>query len=442
MGDAYADIPKTGGDFAKAVAVCINSGKCETEFKGVMCPSFRVLDKSEYSTGGRVRLLKAALNGELGETAFADPRLASAMELCVACKGCKRECENEVDMAMIKVEYLAQHLSQTGVPLRTRLLANLSGYLRYKTLIRYLLTQRNRIPWLAKIMEMFIGLSAKRKIPVPVLKSFLTRPKETRTVEETTGSSTAYHAEVVLLIDTFTNHFAPENAEAAIAVLNRAGYRVITTQTNADKERPLCCGRTMIAHGLVEKARQEARRMLAVLLPHVEAGRQIIGLEPACLLAIRDDYKFLGLGDVADKVASHAILFEEFIAKEMAAKRFKMDFKSLPLITHTQPLQVHGHCHQKAVGAMKAMRKVLKLIPDLKFELIESTCCGMAGSFGIEKEHADVAMQMAEQSLLPALRLKPQARVLANGFSCRHQIREGVNRDAIHIAQLLKEAMA
>jgi glycerol-3-phosphate dehydrogenase subunit C len=201
----------------------------------------------------------------------------------------------------------------------------------------------------------------------------------------------------------------------------------------------LCCGRTHIAHGLVDKARAEARRMLHVLLPHVEAGRPIIGLEPACLLAIRDDYKFLGLGEAANQVASHAILFEEFIAKEIAAKRFALEFKSLN--TDSQPLLVHGHCHQKAVGAMKSMRKVLKLIPDLKFELVESTCCGMAGSFGIEKEHAEVAMQMAEQSLLPALRQQPRARVLANGFSCRHQIKEGVNRDAKHLALLLKEAM-
>lgn len=440
MGDAYADIPKTGGDFAKAVAVCINSRKCETEYKGVMCPSYRVLHESEYSTGGRVRLLKAALNGELGEKPFADTKLAAAMDLCLGCKGCKRECENEVDMAMIKVEYLAQRHLQTSSSLRTRVLANLSGYLRYQKPVKFLLALRNRSYWFAKLIEMFLGLSAQRNIPEPVTRSFLQGPLSKRPAEDTETSPTTYHSEVVLLIDTFTNHFAPNNADAAIAVLNQAGYRVIPTQSTVDKGRPLCCGRTLIANGLVDKARKEARRMLDVLLPHVEAGRQIIGLEPACLLAIRDDYKFLGLGESADKVASQAILFEEFIAKEVSAKRFKLPFK--PVETLDKPLLVHGHCHQKAVGAMKSMRKVLKLIPELKFEFIESTCCGMAGSFGIEKEHAAVAMDMAEQSLLPALRLQPKARVLANGFSCRHQIREGVNRESIHIAQLLKEAMA
>jgi len=436
MGDAYADIPKSGGDFARAVAVCINSHKCETEFKGVMCPSYRVLAQSEYSTGGRVRLLKAALNGELGPTAFHNQDLAKAMDLCVACKGCKRECENEVDMAMLKVEYLAQKIALKKVPFRTRMLANLSRHLHYRNGMRLLIRLRNRVPWLARFSEALLGLCAQRQLPEPVANSYLQRLVEFRP-DKTTST---FHTEVVLLIDTFTNHFAPENAEAAIAVLSNAGYRVITTQTNADRDRPLCCGRTLIAHGLVDRAREEARRMLAVLLPHVEAGRLIIGLEPACLLAIRDDYKFLGLGDAARKVAGHAILFEEFIAREVAARRFELKFK--PVNTHTQPLLVHGHCHQKAVGAMKAMRKVLKLIPELNFEFIESTCCGMAGSFGIEQEHAEVGMQMAEQSLLPALRQKPQARVLANGFSCRHQIREGVDRTSIHLALLLEEAMA
>jgi len=398
-----------------------------------------VLQQSSASTGGRVRLLKAALNGELGTTPFRHADLTAAMDLCVGCKGCKRECENEVDMAMIKVEYLAQQLAQSGTSLRTRMLANLSRYLSMQG-FRYLLALRNRMPLLAKMTERLFGLSAQRKLPEPVAKPYLQRPIVFQPEGETRHGAAEPRAEVVLLIDTFTNHFAPENAEAAIAVLTRAGYRVLTTQTNADTDRPLCCGRTHIAHGLVDKARAEAKRMLSVLLPHVEAGRPIIGLEPACLLAIRDDYKFLGLGEAATKVASQAILFEEFIAKEITAKRFDLIFK--PLSSVEQPLLVHGHCHQKAVGAMKSLRKVLKLIPQLKFELIESTCCGMAGSFGLEKEHAEVAMQMAEQSLLPALRQQPQAQILANGFSCRHQIKEGVKRDAKHLALLLKEAMA
>lgn len=450
MGDAYADIPKTGGDFAKAVAVCINSRQCEVATpKGLMCPSFRATSEAGLSTGGRVRLLKAALNGELGENPFQnDEELARTMDLCVACKGCKRECENEVDMAMIKVEYLAQrHLNQK-IPLRTRLLAQLSHNLhRFGFFAKTMISLRNRVPFLAKMAERLLGISAKWPIPQPHEVSFHQRqarfPAHAPRGKSSPGQASEPIGEVVLLIDTFTDNFAPQQAEDAIAVLSQAGYRVITTRTTEqtpDSDRPLCCGRTHIANGMVDQARIEAKRMLSVLLPHVEAGRWIVGLEPACLLAVRDDYRFLGLGPDADKVASQSILFEEFIVKEMAAKRFELDLK--PIDTNEQPLLVHGHCHQKAVGAMKSMRKVLKLIPALKFEFVDASCCGMAGSFGIEKEHADIALEMAEQSLLPTLRASEQARILANGFSCRHQIEAGVNRPAVHVATLLREALA
>ena len=434
MGDAYADIPQTGGDFAKAVSVCINSQQCETKEQGVMCPSFRVTGKAELSTGGRVRLLKAALNGGLGSSPFIDPNLGEAMDLCVACKGCKRECENEVDMAMIKIEYLAQRLQETRPGLRTRILANLSANIQYYGCFRYLPKIRNRFAPLAKLGEWFLGLSARRKLPELAKTSF-----EASYVELPVNKVIG---EVVLLIDTFTNNFCPENAHAATRFLQHAGYKVHIAEADPETEdtsKPLCCGRTQLANGLVAEARESAWHMVKALLPHVEAGRPIIGLEPACLLAIRDDYRYLGLGEPANKVAKQAILFEEFIAREKQAKRLSIEFN--PVDTGT-PLLVHGHCHQKAVGAMKSMRKVLKMIPGLDFKLIESSCCGMAGSFGIEKEHADISMQMAEDKLLPAVRAEPSARVVANGFSCRHQIKEGTDRQSVHLAVLLDELVA
>lgn len=441
MGDAYADIPKSGGDFARAISVCINSRQCQEKQKGVMCPSFRVTDQLIQSTGGRVRLLKAALNGSPGESGFSAPELVSAMDLCVACKGCRRECENEVDMAMIKIEYLAQQYQQHRPNLRTRLLANLSNNLNYFSCLRFIPKIRNRSRLLAWLGETLLGLSSRRTLPEPATHSFEQQLSNGRAEPDQVLGDKQVVGEVVLLLDTFTNNFCPENAKAAIRVLNRAGYIVYIAghdRKYADADRPLCCGRTQLANGFVAEARQNALHMLKALLPHVEAGRQIIGLEPACLLAIRDDYKFLGLGQVAEKVASHAMLFEEFIAKENQAGRFTPVFKP---VTTGGTLLVHGHCHQKAVGAMKSVRKVLKMIPNLKFEFIEASCCGMAGSFGLEKEHADISMQMAEDALLPAIRKQPQARVLANGFSCRHQIKEGVNRDAMHISILLDEAL-
>jgi Fe-S oxidoreductase len=429
MGDAYADIPKTGGDFAKAVAVCIKSGMCETKPKGVMCPSFRASDDAALSTGGRVRLLKMALNGELGELPFADQALARTMDMCMACKGCKRECENAVDMAMIKIEYLAQRNAIQGTSLRTKLFGNIADWYHRYPLLKRIPALHNRFSWLARLNEKLFGITRERSLPVPASRAFHYDDYHS-TVESKPDN------EVVLLVDTFTKNFNPENAHAALQLLEAAGYRIFIAQPNSDSRQALCCGRTQLAHGLIDEARQHAQQMLEVLLPHVEAGRAVIGLEPACLLAVRDDYKFMGLGESAKRVAASAILLEEFIAKEMQANRFQLQFNP-----SEQQVLVHGHCHQKAVGAMKSMRKVLKLIPKLKFELVESSCCGMAGSFGIEKEHTKMAMQMAEQSLLPTLRENPNATVIANGFSCQHQIREGCDHRPIHIAVLLRDTM-
>lgn len=429
MGDAYADIPKTGGDFAKAVAVCIKSGLCETRPNGVMCPSYRASEDAELSTGGRVRLLKMALNGEFGELPFVDQALARTMDMCVGCKGCKRECENAVDMAMLKIEYLAQRNAVQGATLRTRLFGNIADWYHRYPILKKIAALHNRSPILASLNDTLLGISSRRSLPEPAREGF-------DYFDYSSPVPAEKQNEVVLLIDTFTRTFTPENAHAALQVLEAAGYRVYIATPKGDEQAALCCGRTHLAHGLIADAKRHAVEMLAVLLPHVDAGRPVIGLEPACLLAIRDDYKSLGLGATAERVAAQAILFEEFIAREAGAKRFSLQFNPLG-----RSVLIHGHCHQKAVGAMKSMRKVLKLIPDLEFELIESSCCGMAGSFGIEAEHTGMAMQMAELSLLPVLRKNPDALVVANGFSCQHQIREGCDHRPMHIAMLLRDAL-
>jgi glycerol-3-phosphate dehydrogenase subunit C len=448
MGDAYADIPKNGGNFAKAVAVCINSKACESHNdKGVMCPSFRVTRESNLSTGGRVRLLKAALNGELGDQPFADPVLGRAMDLCVSCKGCKRECENAVDMALIKVEYLAQLNEQDGLSLRSRLFAHTPVWLHRWPSLRRLIAWRNQSILLARWGEKLLGIAASRPLPIPAVRAFqapAARPdvfgsslaqehqaKAAAVLETATVSA----RDVVLWVDTFSRHFEPDIADAALAVLQAAGYRVIIAEP-LDADRPLCCGRTYLAQGMVAQAQAEARRTVEALLPHAKVGRPIIGLEPSCLLSLRDEYKVLGLGGAAVTVAAQAFLLEEFIAREHTAKNWHLKLK--PMDSH---ILVHGHCHQKAVGAMKSMRKVLKLIPGLDFELIEASCCGMAGSFGLEAEHTAIAWEMARQSLLPKLKQSPDSLVLSNGFSCRQQIVEGDGRRSLHLAQLFREAL-
>jgi len=427
MGDAYADIPKQGGDFAKAVAVCISSRQCETRGKGVMCPSYRVTDNPQLSTGGRVRLLKAMLNGELP---LDDVQLAETMEQCLGCKGCKRECENSVDMAQIKIEYLAQRYALNPPSSRTRLFAHTPRWLHRLPWLKNLVVLRNRLPWLAWLGERVLGITANRRLPEAAEQPF--------TVPATTGEEGK--PEVVLFVDTFSLHYDPQIAEAGVTVLERAGYRVIVTvpdEETTEPQRPLCCGRSYLAHGLVEEARAEAERTLRILQPYAEAGLSIVGLEPACLLAIRDDYRALNLGEAAEQVAAQAILFEEFIVREEKAGRFNLSLKPL---SFSEKLLVHGHCHQKAVGAMKSMRRVLKLIPELEFELIEASCCGMGGSFGLESEHAEMAKAMAEDSLLPTIHAAANSPLLANGFSCREQIVEGSGRKARHLAELLCEA--
>ena len=432
QGDAYAGIPATGGDFAKAVAVCISDKQCQRKPKGVMCPSFRATDDVAHSPGGRVQVLKAALNGELGDKAFAGSELADALELCVGCKGCKRECANQVDMAAIKIEYQAQRNELSGVPLRERMVADLPQQLHQRSFMRNLIRWRNRAPWLAKLGERFLGISARRKLPEPAAAPYVEPAQTTR----------AEHDErtVILFVDTFANHFDPEIAQAAHQVLSAAGYSVSTLRPDASDEEParaLCCGRTYLSLGQVEEARREAHRMQIALRPALAAGTPIVGLEPSCILSLRDDHLKLGLGPEAEALAKQVYLFEEFIAREHDRKRLQLELKPLP----PGKTLVHGHCHQKAVGAMKSLRKVLRMIPEFDFEFIEASCCGMAGSFGLEAEHADISMKMAELDLLPALRAAPDAAILANGFSCRHQIREGVERNAQHVALLLRDAL-
>lgn len=432
QGDAYAGIPATGGDFAKAVAVCIGDKQCQRKPKGVMCPSFRATDDSAHSPGERVKVLKAALNGDLGDDAFADPRLAAAMELCVGCKGCKRECANQVDMAAIKIEYQAQRNARLGVSRRDRLVASMPRWLRYRGVLRSLIRLRNGMPWLARLGERLYGISAKRRLPEPAVAAYAA-PADG-------DELAARDKEVILFVDTFAAHFEPEIAEAAHRVLSAAGYNVTTLQPLADDEEPdraLCCGRTYLSLGQVEAARREAKRMHKALRPALAAGTPIVGLEPSCILSLRDDHLKLGLGEEAVALSKQVYLFEEFIAREHDRKRFTLEFKPLS----SGKTLVHGHCHQKAVGAMKSLRKVLRLIPEFEFEFIEASCCGMAGSFGLEAEHADISMRMAELDLLPALRAAPDAAILANGFSCRHQIREGADRQPVHVALLLRDAL-
>ena len=431
MGDAYADIPKQGGDFAKAVAVCIRSGVCEQPGNGVMCPSFKVSADPSLSPGGRVRALKQALNHPEPGYWLDDPQVAETLDLCVSCKGCQRECDNNLDMASIKVEYLAQQRLRGRARLRQRLFARFPLWLHRAPWLGQLIRWRNRHPWLATLGEQLVGLAARVPLPEPAAHPFAPRQSWFEPL-----TPKAEGREVVLWVDSFTSQFAPEQAEQALRLLRLAGYRVRVVHPGSVAGVMLDSGRTLLAQGWVAEAREQALCLLAALEPQLQRGLPIIGLEPAALLMLRDEYRQLQLGPLAELARKRALLLEEFLAHEQQAGRLALRFAP-----QARRLLVHGHCHQKASGAMKSLRRLLKLIPDLDFQFIEASCCGMAGTFGLEVEHVALSHQMAAQALLPALALEPEAELLCNGMACRHQIQVLTGRQPRHLVSLLLAAL-
>jgi FAD/FMN-containing dehydrogenase/Fe-S oxidoreductase len=429
--------PGTGGDpaggFAKAVEMCNNNGHCRKFDAGTMCPSYRVTRDEQHLTRGRANTLRMALSGQLGPDALTSSETRATLDLCVACKGCKRDCPTGVDMAKMKTEVLYQWQRKHGLTTREKLVAHLPRWAPWAARLPMLFNLRDKLPGAAALTERWLGLSAQRSLPRWRRDTFLRRP----------AALAPEQTDVVLLADTFSNYFEPENARAALAVLKAAGYRVHVAQplsSSPEAGRPLCCGRTYLAAGLVDEARAEARRVIEACLPYVARGLPVIGLEPSCLLTLRDEFLVMGLGEEAKTLAANALLFEEFLAREHDAGKLRLPLKALP---ETRAL-LHGHCHQKAFGAVAPVQKILGLVPELKVELIESSCCGMAGSFGYEASHYDVSMRMAELSLLPAVRAADAGTLLvADGTSCRHQIADGTRgaREAVHVARVLERAL-
>jgi len=419
--------PGTGGDpshgFAKAVEMCNNNGHCRKFDAGTMCPSFRVTRDEKHLTRGRANTLRLALSGQLGGD-FASDAVREALDLCVSCKGCRRECPTGVDMAKMKIEFASQRRKSHALTTRERLVAHLPRWAPWAARAPWLVNLRNRLPWLARLTERHVGFSARRSLPAFRRDTFALR-----------GAPLA-EADVVLFVDTFTRYFEPENAHAAVRVLEAAGYRVAVA--GGESGQTLCCGRTLLTAGLVDAARDEARRLIAAIAPAVDRGVAIVGLEPSCLLSMRDEFLVMGLGDAAKRVAERAMLIEEFLASEHAAGRLKLALNKLP---QSRAL-LHGHCHQKAFDVMVPTVAVLKLVPGLAVEVVESSCCGMAGSFGYETEHYDTSLAMAELSLLPAVRkAEADTLIVADGTSCRHQIADGAARDALHVVRVLERAL-
>ena len=412
------------GGLQGAIEMCNNNGACRKMKGGVMCPSYRVTLNEKDVTRGRANTLRLALSGQLGDDALSSDAMHDTMKLCVSCKACKRECPTGVDMAKMKIEALAARARSHGYSLHDRLVAHLPRYAPVATKLSILINLRNSSPLLAKLMERVTGFAAHRALP---------KWSSTPYRDDTTQHNG--QRDVVLLADTFNTWFEPEKLRAARRVLEAAGYQVKLARLPG--QRRLCCGRTYLATGMLKQAKCEATRMVNALLPWAEKGVPIVGLEPSCLLTLRDEYKVLIPGTATDKVAEKAMLLEELIVDDHNQGQLNWTLKA-PATTAL----VHGHCHQKALGAFSAVQQCLDLIPDMDVKLVESSCCGMAGAFGYARETAEVSMQMAELDLLPAVRnADKDTLIVADGTSCRHQIADGTKRQAIHVAEVLLMAL-
>ncbi|WP_375408926.1 FAD-binding and (Fe-S)-binding domain-containing protein [uncultured Methylobacterium sp.] len=419
------------GGFGGAVEMCNNNGTCRKLAGGAMCPSYRATREEQHLTRGRANSLRLAISGQLGPDAFTSLEMKRTLDLCVSCKACRRECPTGVDMAKMKVEFLHHYHARHGLPLKERLVAELPRYAGLAAKLAPLLNLRDRVPALARLSERMAGISARRTLPP------WRRPWREAGEAAHPADVTGDFRDVILFGDTFNRAFERENLEAAERVLVAAGYRLHRVFPHKGK-RPLCCGRTYLASGQTDRAREEARRTLDALLPYVRAGARIVGLEPSCLLTFRDEFASLLPGEDTTVLAGASLLFEELLAADLAAGRITLPLKDQGgRIAH-----LHGHCHQKAFAAMGAVESVLRQVPGLKLKVIESSCCGMAGAFGYGADTIDVSLAMAELSLFPALReAGPDDLVVADGTSCRHQIHDGLGITAQHVARVLDGAL-
>ena len=435
------------GGLPGAVEMCNNNGTCRRTQAGAMCPSYRVTREEQHVTRGRANTLRLALSGQLGAASLASEDVAEAMALCVACKACQRECPTGVDMARMKIEAAAARRREHGASLRDTLVANLPRYAPYAAMVAPLMNLRNRIPALAALAEKLTGFAAER--PLPRWRRPYQELGPISTADDVVGDG----RDVVLFADTFNRAFERENLEAAERVLDRLGYRRHRV-VPAGGRRALCCGRTYLTAGDAENAKLEAQRVIDTLAPFVARGAKVVGLEPSCILSLRDELQALIPGAQTAALGTASVTIEELIAADLASGQVAIpmpqrvvgpglrrdDGRVSGVGADRLPPRalLHGHCHQKAAGVMGPVEAVLKAVPGLEVEVVQSSCCGMAGAFGYQAETVAVAKAMGELSLLPAVRAaSPETVIVADGTSCRHQIADGTKREAVHVVRVL-----
>ncbi len=419
--DTHFDFSRDGG-LAGAALKCVGIGKCRQTDAGTMCPSYMATRDEMHSTRGRARLLFEALSGGALREGFADAALAEALDLCLSCKGCKHECPATVDMATYKAEFLAHYHKTHRRPLTGHLFGRIHELARAAQMAPGFANALAHSP-LAGLFKRAVGIHRERELPRFAPRTF-------RSWFDARGASSGSDREVVLFPDTFTNFFEPEVAIAAVEVLERAGFRVAIPQ------RDLCCGRPLYDLGMLPRAKRRLKQILEVLGPRVERGVTVVGLEPSCILTFRDELQGLFPADSRARALGQAsLMLDEFLARE--APGFSPPARAGKAI-------VHGHCHQKAIAGVEDEISILGKIDGLALEVLDAGCCGMAGAFGYDARHFDLSRKIAERALIPAINASgPDTIVIADGFSCRTQIRALCpGTRPMHLAQVLNRNSA
>ena len=398
------------GGFAKAVELCNGSGFCRKRTGGTMCPSYMVTLDEQDTTRARANMLRSVIEGTLPPQELTGRRMKEVMDLCVGCKACKTECPSRVDVASMKTEVLYQAGREHGFSLRQKAAGRIRRQLALAALVPSLYNAFAGTR-LARRTAAMLGIDPRRSLPRVAKKTFTRRFPE---LPQGAGP-----AEVALFNDTWNEYQRPEVGEGAVRLFAAAGARIHLPEV-------VCCGRPMLSEGLVDEARKNAGRNLDLLMPLVERDVPLVGLEPSCILTLRDDYrKLLPDDERVEKLARATRLFEEAM----------LELDGELLLREGAPVLLHGHCHQKALVGTGPTERVLGLAADV--EVVDSGCCGMAGLFGYEKGHYEVSMKMGERRLFPAVREAGERVVVAPGTSCREQILDGTERRALHPAEYL-----
>jgi Fe-S oxidoreductase len=449
------DFGRDGG-FAFAIEMCNGNGQCRKLDAGTMCPSYQATRNDLHSTRGRANALRAFIQGKFTRAEFAGDAFHEVMDLCLECKACKTECPSKVDMAKMKYEFLYQRQQVRGVPARARLFAGIHALSRAGSALAPVSNWALANP-LARWAGGLAGIAPRRTLPAFASRTFSAWFNARRPANGAARGSGAAHEngaarpaggakpQIVLFHDTFMEYNTPELGRDAVEILERAGYEVVLPERK-------CCGRPMISKGLLEEAKANALHNLRVLKPYAERGVPILGVEPSCILTLKDDYRDLVPGPDAERIAQHVTTVDEFLQQLTRAGKLKYPAGSRPGApgarecgareSGSREFLVHGHCHQKALVGTGATLEVLRGIPGAKVTEIDSGCCGMAGSFGYEREHYDVSLAIGELRLFPAVReAGPGATVVADGMSCRQQIAHGTGRSARHLVQVVAEAL-